>query len=426
MSYRVMVPKTEEYVDVLVVAEIPIKVTMNPSSHSVDKAFMDVLDEDLLLEVQLFEEEARKSTLYFAFMLGEKIVPEKQTSGFHIRLFADSMLPLYVGLLALTFFFFWIFGDYAPVIFVGLTFGLSLLAGRLLAIGADWKITEQQQEMQILQYKLSDKELEDFRSQYIKKIPQIRREIFDASLASNIPLSCDTANSVFTRYGIHCNKENFSIRKVNVYELVKRVADKFGLPLPKIVVSNSTVPNAAATGPGPKSGTLIITTGILTQLEDDELESVIGHELSHLKARDPLVMSTLTSAEFLLRFYVFLPFLFAFGFLSFWIYLIVAFGVIYFFGKILEGRADLDSAKVIGKPKVMAEALRKIGFRKLFPLYKREPEFRTYRIMEWLQLDPHPPTYFRIERLENLDEPQKIRNTFLRSAKDNLRGLMNA
>ena len=57
----------------------------------------------------------------------------------------------------------------------------------------------------------------------------------------------------------------------------------------------------------------------------------------------------------------------------------------------------------------MAEALRKIGFRRIFPLYKREPEFRSYRVLEWLQLDPHPPIYFRVERLENLKEPEKIK-----------------
>jgi Zn-dependent protease with chaperone function len=45
--------------------------------------------------------------------------------------------------------------------------------------------------------------------------------------------------------------------------------------------TNSVIPNAAAAGPSPKFGTVIITTGILTQLEDNELESVIGHEISH-------------------------------------------------------------------------------------------------------------------------------------------------
>jgi len=104
----------------------------------------------------------------------------------------------------------------------------------------------------------------------------------------------------------------------------------------------------------------------------------------------------------------------------------VALGIVYFFGKFLEGRADLDSAKVIGQPKVMAQALRKIGFPRLFPLYKREAQFKSYRFLEWLRLDPHPPIYFRIQRLEEIKEPEKIKNTFWRSIKDNLKALLSA
>jgi heat shock protein HtpX len=109
--------------------------------------------------------------------------------------------------------------------------------------------------------------------------------------------------------------------------------------------------------------------------------------------------------------------------LSFWIYFIVAIGLVYFFGKFLEGRADLDSAKVIGQPKVMAEALRKIGFRRLFPLHKREPEFKGYRRSEWFRFDPHPPAYHRIAQLDNLEDPKKIEHTFLRTVKENFKGI---
>jgi heat shock protein HtpX len=196
--------------------------------------------------------------------------------------------------------------------------------------------------------------------------------------------------------------------------------------MPRIVVANTIIPNAAAAGPSPGLGTIMVTTGIMTQLEEDELLSVIGHELSHLKAHDPLVMFSLSSVEYLLRFYVFWPYLFFFGFFSYWLYFLAAIGLIYFFGKFLESRADLDSAKVIGQPKVMAEALRKIAFRRLFPLYKREPSFRGYRRSEWLRFDPHPPAYFRIAQLEGLEEPEKIEHTFLKSIRDAIRGFLRA
>lgn len=426
ISYKVIVPKIAAHVNVRVLAENPIEITIIPSSSIIDKKFIEQLYEDLFLMVQLFEEEARKSTLYFAFMKGKKIVLEKQKGGIRIRLFSDSMLSLYVGLLALTFFLFTILGPYAPIVFVFISVGIALYSGKLLANAADWKITEQQPEISILQYKLSTEELEKFRKENQKTLFKIRKEIFDTTLGSNKLLSCETANSVFRRYGINCNKENFKVKTANVYDTVKHVTNRFKLQMPRVVVTNSVIPNAAAAGPSSKLGTLIITTGILTQLEDDELKSVIGHEISHLKSRDPLVMSILSSLELLFRFYVILPFLFVFGFISFWAYLIVALGTVYFFGKFLEGRADLDSAKVIGEPKVMANALRKIGFRKLFPLYKREPAFRSYRFLEWLRLDPHPPIYFRVERLDNLKEPEKIKNTFLRSIKDNLKGLLKS
>ena len=136
-------------------------------------------------------------------------------------------------------------------------------------------------------------------------------------------------------------------------------------------------------------------------------------------------MSSLFSIEFLLRFHVFSPYIFYFSLLSYWAYYIVALGLIYFFGKFLESGADLDSAKMIGQPKVLAEDLRKIAFRRLFPLFKRESEIRGYRRSEWLQPDPHPPrAYFRTTQLENLQEPEKIKHTFFKSVKDNLKGFL--
>jgi heat shock protein HtpX len=234
------------------------------------------------------------------------------------------------------------------------------------------------------------------------------------------------ASEIFSEYGIVCTKENFSVKKINVYHLVKKAAEMFSLSIPKIVVSNNIIPNAAAAGPTSRLGTVMITTGILTQLEEDELLSVIGHEMSHLKAHDPLVMSSLSSMEFLFRFYVVLPYIAAFGFIFFWLYFISAIGLIYFFGKFLEGRADLDSAKVIGRPKVLAEGLRKIGFRRLFPLHKREPAFKEYRRSEWLRFDPHPPAYHRISQLENLKGAEQIKHTFFRTVKDNIKAFIKA
>jgi len=94
---------------------------------------------------------------------------------------------------------------------------------------------------------------------------------------------------------------------------------------------------------------------------------------------------------------------------------------VYFIAKFFEARADLEAAVKIGQPKVLAEALRKIGFRKL--QFERMP---SYKIQGWIGWDPHPPIYFRVARLEKLDAPEKVRHTMIQSIKDNIRGFLDA
>lgn len=96
--------------------------------------------------------------------------------------------------------------------------------------------------------------------------------------------------------------------------------------------------------------------------------------------------------------------------------------VIFFIAKFFEARADLVSALEIGNPKVLAGALEKIGFQRL--LYERAS---SYRIQEWLGLDPHPPIYFRVKRLRNLKvSPNKNEHRLIQSIKDVLKGFVDA
>jgi heat shock protein HtpX len=73
---------------------------------------------------------------------------------------------------------------------------------------------------------------------------------------------------------------------------------------------------------------------------------------------------------------------------------------------------------MIGTPLVLAGSLEKIGFQRL--LYERTP---SYRFQEWLGLDPHPPIYFRVDRLEKLT-PEKMRHPLIQSIKDVTRGFV--
>jgi heat shock protein HtpX len=221
---------------------------------------------------------------------------------------------------------------------------------------------------------------------------------------------------VFSKNGLSCGPENLSAKKVDVYHLVKKATDKFGYPMPEVVVANTILPNAAASGPSPSRGVVLITTGLLVQLDEDEILSVLGHELGHLKGRDPLLLYGLSCVQYLFLFYVLWSFIYSSA-LLFIVYFWAILTIIYFVAKFFEARADLISAIVIGQPQLLSRALEKIGFKRL--LYERTPSFR---IQEWISLDPHPPIYFRINRLEKIQVPVKIKHPLIQSAKDVTRG----
>src|SRR5574341_175833 len=76
-----------------------------------------------------------------------------------------------------------------------------------------------------------------------------------------------------------------------LHNIVENLASKNGIPKPKVAIVNSAVPNAFATGKSPRSSLIAVTTGILGLLDDEELEAVIGHELTHVRNRDILVLT---------------------------------------------------------------------------------------------------------------------------------------
>jgi heat shock protein HtpX len=76
-----------------------------------------------------------------------------------------------------------------------------------------------------------------------------------------------------------------------VYNIVERLAQKVGLPTPKVYLIPTDSPNAFATGRNPNHASVAVTQGILGLLTDDELEGVIAHELGHVRNRDILISS---------------------------------------------------------------------------------------------------------------------------------------
>jgi heat shock protein HtpX len=76
-----------------------------------------------------------------------------------------------------------------------------------------------------------------------------------------------------------------------VYNIVERLAQKVGLPTPKVYLIPTDSPNAFATGRNPNHASVAVTQGILGLLNDEELEGVIAHELGHVRNRDILISS---------------------------------------------------------------------------------------------------------------------------------------
>ncbi|MGB9937481.1 MAG: M48 family metallopeptidase [Methanobacterium sp.] len=419
LYFTVRDPKKDFNIMAIVKAENPIQLTLIPDDNAPD-TFLESIKGDIYFLIHSFEENILSSTLYFSWIEGEEILPEaapttKKKAG--NVLFGSSMLLIYILFFAVNIFLFLLLGlVFAVIAILAFQFLIVIFADKLLAMRSNWNITPQNPYLHILEYQLPTEEYIEFQKRFGNEtVTQIKKEIYRKTLAQKKEPTCEIGDEVLKKYGFHCNPRSNVYKVINVYDIVKKAADSFNLPVPKITISNTMIPNAAATGPSPNRGLVLITTGLLVHLNEDEALSVIGHEMGHLQGRDPLILFGLITGEFLLRFTLLWPLVI----INPLIYLIVAFAVIFFVAKFFETRADLLSAIKIGKPEILAEALRKIAFKRL----QMERVSRS-KIPGWLAFDPHPPIYFRIDRLEKMKTPVNVQNPLIQSAKDVVNGFI--
>jgi len=207
----------------------------------------------------------------------------------------------------------------------------------------------------------------------------------------------------------------------NLVEIVRYLASKEKMPVPKLYLIDSDQPNAFATGRNPKNASVAVTKGILNLLSRDELEGVLAHELSHVKNRDILVSTIAvvigSAISIMSRSYMWgsmfggsrnrntHPALLVVGMIAAPIAaMIIQFAI----SRTREFGADSTGADITGNPLALASALEKIDAYSNAPLqvnpavstlFISDP-YKAFRAKEKRSFfSTHPPTAERVRRL---------------------------
>jgi len=161
-----------------------------------------------------------------------------------------------------------------------------------------------------------------------------------------------------------------------LHRMVSELAMKAGIPKPRVGISEISIPNAFAFGTSKKTARVCVTRRLMEMLKRDELEAVLGHELSHIKHRDMAVITGLSVIPMICYFIFFsffwsgifggggrnregaLPMM-AIALIAFVVYFISNLIVLYA-SRIREYYADAGSAELTRKPHELASALYKM------------------------------------------------------------------
>ncbi len=229
-----------------------------------------------------------------------------------------------------------------------------------------------------------------------------------------------------------------------LYAIVEKLSKRAGLPMPKVAIIDDPTPNAFATGRNAKNSLVTVTTGILELLNEDELEGVIGHELTHIKNHDILV-GTIAGAlagavvyiAYITKYLAFFKAIFGDLSLDRFLYAlliaitapIAAVIIRSAISRRREFAADEGGARLSGKPWALASALLKLdeavkrlqeeqrAKKKAKPL--GNPGLAHLFIINHFEGDPvsklfatHPPTKERIARLRKIAEEMGVEFPF--------------
>ena len=186
-----------------------------------------------------------------------------------------------------------------------------------------------------------------------------------------------------------------------LYGIVQSLARRAQLPMPRVYVVDTALPNAFATGRNPEHAAVCVTTGLMEMLTPREVAGVLGHEMSHVKHNDILI-STIAAGMAGILMLVLTP---------------LAAAVIQLaISRTREYMADFTGGQLSGDPDALADALEKIeGYARTRTMPRAtEATAHMFIISPFSAKDAqaifstHPPTEKRIERLRQ--EAQEMRS----------------
>lgn len=204
----------------------------------------------------------------------------------------------------------------------------------------------------------------------------------------------------------------------DLFAMTARLAQRAGMPMPRLYLLPTEQPNAFATGRNPQNAAVAVTQGLLNHLSADEIEGVIAHELAHIQHRDTLTMTiTATMAGAIAMMGNMM--LFAGnregrggplgGILAMILAPLAAMMVQMAISRAREYEADATGARICGKPRALASALARISQaagRSVNLPAERNPASAAMFIVNPLHalradrlFTTHPPTEERIARL---------------------------